>query len=779
MEKKLRYNKEELDKTRKNLGDLSDKEARDMMKRLGGEVGEIYEGKTQAAPIRRSAPINRTRPASGGGARGGSASSSAQSASSSTATSPARYKATLPYIDTPTFKQFIKLYFNSYFKIMSFGNYLAALFSGGASEKVSVNFTRKIIWDNLALLQEFKNQAEEIVINIPGEKVALQNDTEKLYARFLLAVLDWDFSGANQCAHSLTRLGKDISVAHVVPLVREVYRNVISVVFVTDGMMLEILDQIEKIMQTSPGLQIREIRKQLTRFKADWKQVLYSVIKGFYPILMRACMKECLPINSFFSSHITKILDFLGANRFQLVLQKSEASSAGNSAKAEASAKGKTEEEGKEAGEDSENAEEETEETTPRKRAHSQILKRQFEFANTVFPDVGWMTADLETDFYAYFQPLFEFEEGANLISVHNPMQFTIVLTRIIEDLFSGIHHVDFFNDSVCKIDFEEMRSDIQNWYLYSADFLSKTYFPLLRDFVDNVYSNTKYGETPNGRRTMARIFWEQKTFILPYYKFELSYMPNETKKRNLKPLYKTVHTLSSSFAELSSSIDKSLHASQGKFVGQISGIGNPWDEYTFALANPVSKRLNAVLGGKNSPKRNNANLIKAISAFLFILDWWLNDKDSPAYDETKGLPYRHKPNSADPDFNVQLRTNVNEIFVNHIKQMAQSARSKPLPAEEEKASTKDEVATEAPKGDGGEPVQEEGGKGAEEGAATTPASTEKAETKAEVQGETPVPPVETPSTSSDSTAVREQMAKPAEVSPQAPDREQPRGNNE
>ena len=298
MEKKLRYNKEDLEKTRKNLGELSEKEARDMMKKLGGQVGDVYEGKSHSAPIRRSAPITRNKTSSGGGSRSGSSSTVSRSGSSGPSPSPVRYKATLPYIDTATFKQFVKLYFNSYFKIMSFGNYIGALLSSGSSEKVSPNFVRKTIWDNLDLLQEFKSQAEEIVANIPGEKVALQNDSEKLYARFFLAILDWDFSGANQCAHSLIRFGKDVSVVQVVPFVREVYRNVISVVFVTDGMIAEILDQIEKIMQTTPGLQIREIRKQLTKFKADWKQVLYSVIKGFYPILMRACMKECLPINS-------------------------------------------------------------------------------------------------------------------------------------------------------------------------------------------------------------------------------------------------------------------------------------------------------------------------------------------------------------------------------------------------------------------------------------------------------------------------------------------------
>ena len=155
MDKKLRYKKEDLDRTRKNLGDLSAKEAQEMMKRLGGEVGDVYEGNGKSAPIRRTAPIVR---GNGDAASGSSASRSSSvrsgSVSASSAPNPPRYKAILPYIDGPTFKQFIKLYFNSYFKIMSFGNYLGALCSSGNSEKVSLNFTRKIIWDNSGKMQK-------------------------------------------------------------------------------------------------------------------------------------------------------------------------------------------------------------------------------------------------------------------------------------------------------------------------------------------------------------------------------------------------------------------------------------------------------------------------------------------------------------------------------------------------------------------------------------------------------------------------------------------------
>ena len=54
---------------------------------------------------------------------------------------------------------------------------------------------------------------------------------------------------------------------------------------------------------------------------------------------------------------------------------------------------------------------------------------------NQMFPEAGFDRIDEHPDMYPYFQPLFHFKDGFNMLSPENPIQVICVLQHIIEGL--------------------------------------------------------------------------------------------------------------------------------------------------------------------------------------------------------------------------------------------------------------------------------------------------------------------------------------------------------
>jgi len=101
-----------------------------------------------------------------------------------------------------------------------------------------------------------------------------------------------------------------------------------------------------------------------------------------------------------------------------------------------------------------------------------------------------------------------------------------------------------------------------------------------------------------------------------------------------------------------------------------VPGVMNPWEQYKFDIANPVSRRLDAICGGKTSKIRTNAMLIHSTLMILNVLDWWINDRTSFAYQESPEYLYRViEPGSSVPAFGVQARTDVETLFIRHLKE--------------------------------------------------------------------------------------------------------------
>ena len=66
--------------------------------------------------------------------------------------------------------------------------------------------------------------------------------------------------------------------------------------------------------------------------------------------------------------------------------------------------------------------------------------------------------------------------------------------------------------------------------------------------------------------------------------------------------------------------------------------------------------------------RATNANLLKYTLCVIAVLEWWLNDKTSPAYSYGDSKLYRVSEADGAPEFSVPLMQNQNELFMESLK---------------------------------------------------------------------------------------------------------------
>ena len=77
------------------------------------------------------------------------------------------------------------------------------------------------------------------------------------------------------------------------------------------------------------------------------------------------------------------------------------------------------------------------------------------------------------------------------------------------------------------------------------------------------------------------------------------------------------------------------------------------------------------MLGAQNKTANTtatNANLLKYTLCVISVLDWWINNPDSPAYSTPPMHIYRINPDDGKPQFSVEERHDQNKLFADQIR---------------------------------------------------------------------------------------------------------------
>ncbi|MBO5730869.1 MAG: hypothetical protein J6R67_06715 [Treponema sp.] len=681
-----RYEPGELDKTRKNLGFVGDDEAKKMVQVLGGEIGLEKSAPVDEKAIRkvRSARVAQdlrsgTRPAGRRGESGDSQNIVVKTTTPPPAATPTAgtivRKDILPRLDNKTRSKMEKLMMLSEYGIKTnYGifNFLNGLRKNGY-DSISDQFASITLEAYISRMSTFQTNVVKLIAMAPPpiqEKIA-QNPAPQY--KMLKVIGDWSMHSLDSMYKNLMRNPSNITVSSLVPITRVIYKYLLTVYFLGEQNFVDMLKKVYGEINAYPKAQKEMLIALVQGITADWMYVYQRIPRGMYPLLLRMCSNEVHEFSELFSKHLGKVFNFLGITKYDLVL-------------IDKSAKKDDENTG-----DDEDSEEENDQTED--KPEFQGAEMGLKVLNQLFPGAGWLSLDGMPDMYPFYQPLYHFQDGFNLISPENPLQITMILVKVIEDLFEGCRHLVFEIDKSrfqgrgeSNLSPDYLSSIINDWSEYREIVFEKLYLPNLRDFVNNLYAQRDFLRNQYGKRLMSNLQWYVYYNFLPYMRFEQLVLDKPSNESKVRPLPSRVSVLVDELARVIAAADAS--GCNGKEFSEISNVFAP---YKFSLPNVVSQRLNVLLGStrqKQSPRATNLTLLKYTYAVASVLDWWINCKTSPAYNGAKVPVCRISADDGRPVFSIPERDDQNLLFARSLKTQGSKA------SEGEAKSPQDEAKT-------------------------------------------------------------------------------------
>lgn len=639
-----------LDRTRKNIGVLTEEEAKRMTKILGGEI--LQE---KSAPVDYKALPNYQVYAKK--AVGKSANSGSQSSASIQTTVEKKQEFKLPNINSKENQLFEKLMMDDEYKIKtSYGLFNFVLKFTKGQNYLRKSFVEYTLKKDIEHLEEFIISIKTIIQLAPEsyKDVFIQdNDTLENKYLFMKLVGCWSLKDVKYYYNALQTHPESVSVLATKDFIKSIYKLLLKIYYLGENKIPDLIKEVYADLVKYPRIDKKRLSDVSKKSITEWFYVYSKVIKGLYPLLMRLCSKHFDYFQDFFLTRTADILGFLEMTKYDLMLPNRKVK--------------KIEEE-----EVSESKEKKEEKRTTIDLSY---VSTGLKLLEKLFPTAGFLRLQEYPDMFPYFQPLYQLREGYNLLSPENPLQITITLLRISEDLLQGCRNIVFTDEA--EFYFGEKEEDklsviLSEWTLYREILFEKNYGDQIREFVNHEYSNPgEFRKSQYGLKLQTQMLWQTQFYFLPYFKFQQLILDKPKNDNTYKPL--CIRT--TQMKKLLSSLVKKMEAAE-KSKGKVAGIANPWEKYHFDIQTPISKRLNVILGAKKSPeetKATNANLLKYALCVISVLDWWLNERSSPAYSADSSKIYRISPKDNAPEFSVPLITNQDKLFTDALKATTQN----------------------------------------------------------------------------------------------------------
>jgi hypothetical protein len=642
----------ELGKVRDRLGNLDPNEAKRIAQVLGGEVG-----------VERGVEPQATRPPgrSGGGNSGGGSGKRRPAPKHRVELAPdendlgangrRKFVPEKPYdpADNPAlpvklgYRERVKMdrYMGqAEFEIKGPFQVLKSIISiTPPPDLVSVRFINK-------RLGEYYRRIENLVTTTRA--LCPRNDTRrseqlKRVSGFTYRIIDiirhWKIEGIASELNRLQLHPRENTIPEMAELLKLIYKPI----FILDQLDLdtdirEAYKLVYKIIfLENPGNKVDKLqdmfRTALISFSLIRKEIRYLM----YPLLMKLLSDRWLPYEDFFTERRNRLMVFLGVAESEQLLP-----SMAEIPKSDEAIENKIEEarDGETKDRESEDEDTVSKEQNAKKVARENERKavdRGLKTLEALFPQAGWEKAPFGHDLYPYFADVFKFQKEYALIAPSDGLQQIVILVRILQELFYGLRSVTFgvVSGSDGPDDLGETLGPIINNWHYFINSLEKEYLPRLSEYC-RLLENASESRTSNyARRLLDELYWIKRLFFMPYYKFDSSFPP-PMPKNDVTPLYPDVRSLRRCLTAVAGGIEKGTKAGGAAKKVPCEGIDNPWESYNFQIPNPVSLRLNAILGPN---QRNNASLIFFTLAVVIVLDFLVNNEESWAYPTGGGRP--------------------------------------------------------------------------------------------------------------------------------------------
>lgn len=627
-----------LEETRKAIGDIAPEEAKMMSKKLGGEV--MYE---RSEPETMVIPAKSSR--AGRIVRQNAAESVKKSSAEPTAIEHSRRRAQdeLPVISQKFDAQIDKLMMSDEYKIKpNYGlfNFIKK-FQKGGNEQLIPEFCTFTLKQHVESIQAFITVIKTMIQIAPASyKTKIASGIETKF-KFLRMIAGWQLQTLRLALIDVQDSEPPYLVSDLIPFTQAMYRLLIQVYYYGENKIPKLIKEIytdESKYPESPREKLSELAKQAI---TDWLYIQNEIIKRHYPLLMRMCSAVYADYPDFFKSRVSDILRFVELHKYDLLLPEKPKEEEAVPAKKE---------------------------SPPEIGAHDKIVDTGIVLLDRLFPQAGFKNLEKHPDLFPYFQPMYKFLDGFNVLSPENALQVVVVLLRILEDCFQGCRNIKFTQNNLDSktSGTDSILSVIDSWTGYRETVFEKLYCDPLNNLVNQIYSQKDFEKTQFGKKLMTSLLWQTNYHFLPHFKFEQLLLEHPADESKMPPLFRRTDFARKFLMHVVSQCDKAA-----KERGIVESVANPWDHYTFEIPNEVSKRLDVFLGGQNTGEAtgaNNANLLKYTLCILSVLDWWINNAESPAYSSSPMRIYRISTEDGKPQFSVPQRSDQNKLFADAVR---------------------------------------------------------------------------------------------------------------
>ncbi len=410
------------------------------------------------------------------------------------------------------------------------------------------------------------------------------------------------------------------------------------------------------------------VQSAIGSFLIIHKEIRYRL----YPLFMKLVSDQCFSYDEFFLRRRNRIMALLGVTEEdQIVPQDVIARKIIPNEKMEEGEEEIATPEKKE-----EKREVEKEKQSRVSEAERSIVAKGLRNLETVFPEAGWDKLSSYPDLYPYFRSVLGLKKSFELLSPNDPMQQCAILILIVEELLVGLRSVRFtaIENSDRNEDLaEEMNTIINNWNDYVEETFFREYLKRLEEYCNTLAESSESRNSPFARRLLDEMCFAKRLYFFPFlhYATQNSATAQGFQRKNLPSISREVRKLRHALTIAAESIEQTLKEGESPDA-QIScpGIENPWKPYVIQVASPLWRRLDALLGVK---KRNNASLIFFTLSVVAVLDFFLNNSESWAYDPPSETIFRSVNNAGVlPQFGVDEKIDAEAIFKRKMKERAE-----------------------------------------------------------------------------------------------------------
>ena len=623
-----RYEPGELDKTRNNLGDLTEDEAREMVRLLNGEIGVEKTSPAIQEQYRRLQQLNR---------RTGDSRIPARSRKFPEDTGSGPGEGAGSTLRLPGFMDRVRTNFWAASstctiipRIQAMGTLIS--FIVPLQERLHPYFILK--GD-----QVFYNHLERLVLAVRSLMAINRRDEvpslmDHRSLKILSLLRQWDIETVHRELTVLQRDPRRQPLIAAARLCRALYRPMFQLVELDPAEhlvpVIKRLFDLDLMAYPPDSREADRIKRIGTTLKQELFHLFFDVKRRCAPLLIKLAATPYAPYPEVLDYFRPGILKFLELSSEDIIPRESRDLLIRQADESTDIAEGPNTVETEEQAEEIPQAEGEEVPPLP-----EQVIEA-CRFLTRMFPQSGVDRLENFPDLFGYFKPIVSFPKNTDLFNPANPVHQIATLLAVLQEFFYGFRQILFSEVLDAEDNAREIQSEVDQhlsrWHRLLDELVCGRLLTELVDYCRQVERSPEYRNSEPGLKQENSILVRMRRGILPHLEVPTLRISSQGSDRGLPGL----HIAVSEFYRLLQDA-LAINPETGK-----SGMHNPNSPFHFEIENFITIRFRRYLRKKGLPQ-DNRHLVHYTALLLGLLDYLINNPESHLYREGSFPLYRHE----------------------------------------------------------------------------------------------------------------------------------------